>query len=208
MKNYFLLALLLISFSLTSQTIATTADGREVTLNDDGTYKWMDQTESEVTEVASNEDYFVGKHIDEMTDKVYYYSSKSLIAQDKAKGQGFRINYGIDGKNDESIKINSLTAKVVGFDCVEKSELLFLFEDGSKEKITSWNKFNCDGNAWFQLTGGQKKSLATKKINKIRYQNGRNFKSYTTELLPEEKDYFIQMHNSVESKNVVAKQFE
>ena len=38
-------------------------------------------------------------------------------------------------------------AKIVGLgSCVENVEMIVLFENGEKLK-TSWNKFNCEGNA-------------------------------------------------------------
>ena len=200
---------MLISFGVFAQTEATTDDGRKVLLNVDGTYTWV-ATEKKTEAVNENTEgeYYVGKHVDDMTDKIYYYSSKKLICQDKAKDEGFALSYNFDGKTDNTIKISGLSLKVVGLDCLENIELLFLFDDDSKLSIKSWNDFNCKGNAWYQLTSSQTKELGSKTIKKIRVQNGRNYKSYTHELEGADKSYLINMFKSVEAKDVRAKQLE
>ncbi len=200
---------MLVTVGAFAQTEATTNDGRKVTLNDDGTYTWIEtEKKTETANENTKGEYYVAKHVDDMTDKVYYYSSKKLICQDKSKGEGFGLSYQLDGKTDNAIKISGISLTVVGLDCLENTELLFLFDDGSKLSIKSWNKFNCKGNAWYQLTSSQTKQLASKSIKKIRVQNGRNYKSYTHELEGEDKSYLINMHKSVVAKDVRAKQFE
>jgi len=199
---------MLISISVFAQTEATTNDGRKVLLNDDGTYTWVTTEKEESSNEDTEEEYFIGKHVDDMTDKVFYYSSKKLICQDKAKGEGFALSYDFDGKTDNTIKISGLSLKVVGLDCVENTELLFLFDDDSKLSIKSWNDFNCKGNAWYQLTSSQTNELGSKTIKKIRVQNGRNYKSYTHELEGADKSYLINMFKSVENKDVRAKQLK
>jgi len=200
---------ILVSFGVFAQTEATTKDGRKVTLNDDGTYTWVEtEKKTETANENTEGEYYVAKHVDDMTDKVYYYSSKKLICQDKSKGQGFGLSYNFDGKTDNTIKIGGLSLKVVGLDCLENTELLFLFDDGSKLSIKSWNKFNCEGNAWYQLTSSQTKQLGSKTVKKIRVQNGSNYKSYTHELEGEDKSYLLNMYKSVEAKDVRAKQMK
>jgi len=209
-KTIFLvLTLMLISIGVFAQTEAKTNDGRKVLLNDDGTYTWV--ATGNITEAANENtegEYYIGKHIDDMTDKVYYYSSKNLICQDKAKGVGFNLSYQLSGKTDNTIKISGLSLKIVGLECLENTELLFLFDDSSKLSIKSWNDFNCKGNAWYQLTSSQTKQLGSKTINKIRVQNGRNYKSYTHELEGEDKSYLINIFKSVEAKDIRAKQLK
>lgn len=200
------LASMLIPFSVIAQTEATTNDGRKVLLNDDLTYSWVTEEKSETSNDNSAGELFVAKHVDDMTDKVYYYSSERLVCQDKAKDVGFALEYQIDGKSDNSIKITGFSLQVVGLECLENVELLFLFDDNSKLSLKSWNKFNCEGNAWYQLTASQIKELSSKSFKKIRVQNGRNYKSYTHELEGHDKNYLINMYKSVDSKDVRAKQ--
>lgn len=195
MKTTTLLVSLLFSFSLFSQTTASTSDGKEVLLNDDGTWKYAE------TLITAPSKIHVSKEVDDMTDKVYYYPSEKLICQDKSRG--FSLKFNIDGKTDNSIKVGGISVKVIGLECVEKTELLFLFEDDSKLSVTSWNKFNCKGNAWYKLTSVQLKSMSTKKIKKVRVQNGHNFKSYTHELSNEQSSYLIDSYQSIKDKNIV-----
>lgn len=200
---------ILLSIGVFAQTEATTNDGRKVLLNDDLTYTWVEtEKKTEAANENSAGEYYVAKHVDDMTDKIYYYSSKKLICQNKAKKEGFALSYQIDGKTDETVKVSGLSLKVVGLDCLENTELLFLFDDNSKLSIRSWNKFNCKGNAWYQLNSSQIKQLSSKSIKKIRVQNGRNYKSSTHELEDQDKHYLIKMYKSVEAKDVRAKQFE
>jgi hypothetical protein len=200
---------MLVAVGVFAQTEATTEDGREVTLNDDGTYSWVvTEKKTETANENTEGEYYIGKHVDDMTDKVYYYSSKKLICQDKSKGEGFALSYQLDGKTDNAIKISGLSLNVVGLDCLENTELLFLFVDGSTLSTKSWNKFNCKGNAWYQLTSSQTEQLASKTIKKIRVRNGRNYKSYTHELEGEDKNYLMNMHKIIEAKDIRAKQFE
>lgn len=203
------LASMIVTVGVFAQTEATTKDGRKVTLNDDNTYTW-DKTEKKTETINEHTkgEYYVAKHIDDMTDKVYYYSSKKLFCQDNSKTKGFSLTYLFEGKTDNDIKIRGLSLQVVGLNCLENTELLFLFDDSSKLSVKSWNKFNCKGNAWYQLTASQTKQLASKTIKKIRVENGRNYKSYTQELEGEDKSYLVNMHKSVVAKDVRAKQFE
>ena len=196
------------SLSLFAQTEATTNDGRKVLLNNDLTYTWVAEKITEVSNDNSTGEYYVAKHVDDMTDKIYYYSSEKLLCQDMAKGVGFALNYQFDGKTDNTVKISGLSLKVIGLDCLENTELLFLFDDNSKLSIKSWNKFNCKGDAWYELTSSQRKQLGSKSIKKVRVQNGQNYKSYTHELEGRDKNYLINMFKSVEAKDVRAKQFD
>ena len=90
--------------------------------------------------------------IDKMTDKEYFLSTKNLVGANTQKTQGFSITphfKSVDGKMYQS----GLILKNIGIgNCDEKDSLIFLFEDGTKITITSWNKFNCEGKAYFDLT--------------------------------------------------------
>ena len=208
MKNIIIASIvLLFSSNIIAQTEATTKDGRKVILNDDLTYSWVKvEEQTEKTSSVVGGEYYIEKQVDDMTDKVYYGPSKSLILQDKVSGKGFRLGFNFDGKTDESLKIGGLSAKVIGLDCLEKTIFFFLFEDDTKLSITSWNKFNCKGNAWYNLTESQTKELSTKAIKKIRVQNGRNFKTYTHTLESTDKNYFINMYKGFEAKDIRLKE--
>jgi hypothetical protein len=77
--------------------------------------------------------------------------------------------------------------------CVENNTFIVKFSDESKIELKSWNDFNCEGDAWFSVKEDNLKSLETKKITKIRVQNGRTFESFTMEVPEIDSDYFIQL---------------
>ena len=63
-----------------------------------------------------------------------------------------------------------------------------------------WNEFTCDGKVWCKVSDSDKEILATKKVSKIRIQNGRTFESYTHTLADGDKNYFIQLISAVKSQ--------
>lgn len=208
MKKLLILSILCFSsFNLSSQIKATTEDGRKVILNDNLTYTWVKSEEKSVSTKVDSK-FFIGKHVDEMTDKVYYYPSERIICIDKKSDVGFSLSLSLNGKDDNSVKVVGLNMKVVGLSCVENVSLIFLFDDGTKMNITSWNKFNCDGNAYYNLRTKELNQISTKSIKKVRVQNGRNLESYTHILEGSDKSHFINMYKSVADKKVVVKQLE
>jgi hypothetical protein len=62
--------------------------------------------------------------------------------------------------------------------------------------IFSWNKFNCEGNVYFDLTEEEYKTLSLNKINIIRFTNGRTQDSLTYSLKELEKDYFVRAYSN------------
>jgi hypothetical protein len=87
-------------------------------------------------------------------------------------------------------------------------KIYFLFEDESKFEVTNWNKFNCEGNAWFRVSKSNIEDLGKKPLKKIRIQNGRNYEAYTHELLDADKLYFINMVSAINNQRILDKQLE
>lgn len=129
---------------------------------------------------------------DEMTDKSFYQASERFIAANSEKNKGCAIDMLIEDKNGVVIA-NNMIVKMVGLEsCNENNNLIFLFEDGSKLNLNSWNKFNCKATAYFSLTKEHIELLSEKPISKVRITNGRSFKNYTSEI--EYKNYFIDLY--------------
>ena len=146
---------------------------------------------------------FVIEHcVDKMTDKEYYLASKNFVGSNIQKTEGFSITphfKNVDGK----IAQNNLILKNIGIgNCDEKDSLIFLFEDGTKITITSWNKFNCEGKAYFDLTEDDLEMLKTKHISTIRFVNGYSFESLTYNLKKEEKGFFINVFTNYIIKEI------
>lgn len=140
---------------------------------------------------------FIIEHcIDKMTDKEYYFAKKKLICANESKTRGFTIIP--DFRSTGGAYVNSgFSCRNVGIGtCDENDELIILFDDDSKITLTSWNKFNCEGNAYFRLSDEELADLSTKKINSIRFMNGRSYDSLTTTLKADQKDYFIRAYTN------------
>jgi hypothetical protein len=149
---------------------------------------------------------FYIKHLtDQMTDKQYFIASAGLLCTNDGD-VGFLIRPTFELKKGR-ITYTGLSVKSSGIgNCVENSEINFLFEDGSKLMDRSWNDFNCKGNSYFDF-----KSVLLSKVNKplkaVRFTNGREFKSFTYTLKPEETNYFIEVSNAVDQELVLNKGF-
>jgi hypothetical protein len=139
---------------------------------------------------------------DEMEDKTYYFPSQKIAIIDREKEIGFSVSAFIEEKGDELI-VNEIEVKSVGIgSCVEKDELILLFEDDSKMKLTSWNKFNCEGNSWFSIGKSEIKTISTKKIKKIKFTNGRSYDSLTGEVSEDRQAYFCELFYALSVKKL------
>lgn len=153
--------------------------------------------------IAKKDSVYVGKQVDDMEDKTYYYPSRAIVSIDKEKSQGFRLSSFIEGKKDDELFIKDLSLKMVGIGgCVENNILIIKFEDESKIELKSWNEFNCEGDAWFTIDEEQGTALANKKIIKVKVQNGRTFESYTVDIKPVDSDYFVQLYYAIKNKKI------
>lgn len=139
---------------------------------------------------------FIYYFVDELEDKTYYMPSSDLIITNSAKTEGAKISFHLTDKGVFSF----LTAKLVGLgNCYEDNKMIILFEDGLKITLTSWNKFNCDGDAYFSLNAEQRLSLSTLPIKTIRVTNGYTFESITVSE-GYNKKYFIQTFHCIDNK--------
>jgi len=101
----------------------------------------------------------------DLSGNCYIYPNKELIVANAAKDKGFKISADFKRKGTEgNLHLTGLLGTLVNIGgCCEKNELIFLFEDGSKMTLVSWNKFNCEGNAWYSIDAEEAEQLATKK---------------------------------------------
>jgi hypothetical protein len=138
---------------------------------------------------------FVIEHCkDKMTDKEYYFTQKKLICANTEKTKGFTITPNFNAKNGTIVNNGFMCKNVNIGNCDEKDVLIFMFSDESKLTLTSWNKFNCEGNAYFDFTESQLKELSLKTVTAIRFSNGRSHESLTSTLKEPEKDYFVRAY--------------
>lgn len=133
---------------------------------------------------------------DAMTGEEYFMPIDALLGINKEKTKGFSVLPNFKSINSVVTQDGLMCQAVNIGGCVENSSLIFLFLDDTKITITSWNKFNCDGNAYFYLTDSEYKELSTKKIKSIRFTNGRSFESLTHIVTEIESNYFISAYTN------------
>jgi len=141
-------------------------------------------------------DVKIYKYVNEMTDEVMYLSSYGVAVKNYDRGLGFAIKPYIDNK----INFTGLMVSQVGFGCNENDTLILLLENGQKINLTSWNKFNCDGDSYFKVNQGILYKLKNSPLKKAMFRNGRNYKSLTQEFEQFDKDYFIKVISIVEGR--------
>lgn len=133
---------------------------------------------------------------DKMTEKEYYFAEKKFIGANPEKTKGFTITPSFKAKDGAMVNNGFICKNVNIGSCDENDTLIFLFEDDSKITLTAWNKFNCEGNAYFDFTADQLALLSTKKTTTIRFTNGRTYESLTYNLKDAEKDYFVRVYSN------------
>jgi hypothetical protein len=151
-------------------------------------------TQSVFAQVKKDSVYVV-THIDEMDNTKYTYANRDLIVNNESITKGFIITPHISDEMRIEFTILVITAGFGG--CSENDELIILFKDGENIIKKSWNKFNCQGESYFNFNEQEYKKLQTTEISKIRMTNGRDFESYTGTVKLKDQRYFIQLFKSL-----------
>ena len=156
-----------------------------------------------VTIVSFGQNQIVHEH-DVMEDKNYYSLKKHLLVSDDGK-KGFIVDFYLGYKDNKVIyKGLTVTAAQIG-SCHENDQLIVLFDDGTKETFSMWNKFNCSGDVYLDWNGSGINTL-NKSVKAIRLSNGRTYDSYTKELTkPEDKQFFMNAISCIQKQDIVKK---
>jgi hypothetical protein len=145
----------------------------------------------------SQDSVYIIKDYDAMNEKTYIYPNRGMVVANEDKTKGFRLSPFIT----QDFKVGMLTAVIVGVgSCHENNEIIILFEDGSKITKTSWNKFNCKGDSYFNLSDKDLDKLRTTKLSKIRITNGYSHESFTEDVKDSDKDYLIKILQQLDNK--------
>ena len=136
----------------------------------------------------------IGQQIEKETD--------AFTGETKYKVNGYM---GERGNYDRSFTIIPSVQKntqgfILAFDginaCNERNEMIFVFENGDKATLYSFNKFNCKNVAYFKINKKQSHLLATYRLTMIRFKNGRSGQTIdVTEV--ENADYFINLYKNI-----------
>ena len=81
----------------------------------------------------------------------------------------------------------------VGSSCVENNTLYILLENDKLITLKSWNKFNCDGNSYFDFTKEDLQFLSESKIKLIRFVNGTDYAQFENTPDLDQKDFFVRV---------------
>lgn len=146
---------------------------------------------------------YIKKIIDPMEDAPFYLLSSDMVVSNLAKTKGARLDAFVSEKNG-GVAISDIAVKMIniGSNCVENNELVILFEDTTKITLVSWNKFNCDGDAWFHVSEDEVLKLSTLKIKKIKIINGSTYDSFTSDVKPLDADYYIQVYKAAKNGTI------
>jgi hypothetical protein len=151
----------------------------------------------------TSDSVYVVKETDAMSGKTYVYGSRDFICANDAGKIGFRISTHI---NSDKLSFSMITATMVGIGgCNENDEIIILFENGEKITKTSWKKFNCDGETYFNMNEKDIQLLRTQPLSKIRMTNGRTYDSYTGDVKQKDKRYFIQLFYALDNNLITDK---
>lgn len=153
--------------------------------------------------------FHIQKFTDQMTDIEYFSASEDLLCAGKEMGfritPVFKMEKGEIDKENQWVVFDGLIIKSAGIgNCVENAEVIFLFEDGTKTSVTSWNKFNCEGKSYFNSRLGLFDFLC-KPIKAIRFTNGRTYDSYTHKPVGTQKNFFISVKTAIDNQWIVDK---
>jgi hypothetical protein len=153
-----------------------------------------------ITLFAQTDSVYVIKSSDEMSGKTYIYGSKNLVISNDTKEKGFIVDTYID----DNLSIRMITVVMVGIgNCNENDEIIILFENGEKITKKSWKSWNCDGEAYFNITKLEMEMLRTLPMAKIRMTNGISYDSYTGDVIVKDKRYFIQLLYALDNKLIL-----
>ena len=142
----------------------------------------------------------VVKNTDAMSGEIYVYPNRDFVCANETKTKGFKVTPVLK----QNLLFEWIAVTMVGVGgCNENDEMIILFENGEKIIKKSAHKFNCKGNAYFNISDSDMKLLKTQPMSKIRMTNGRTYESYTGDVTDKNKRYFIQLFNAIENKIIV-----
>ena len=141
-----------------------------------------------------------------MTDECTYYSSQNMVVANETKTIGFTMDVRIVEKNDKLSVADIMVLSVNIGNCNENDKLILMLSDSTKLSLVSWNKFNCEGNAWFNLKESDVNRLGSNKIIKAYFQNGRSYESYSSIIGSEDQDYFVKIIADCRENKFIVKQ--
>lgn len=138
----------------------------------------------------------------DLSGECLYYPSEQIVVANEKATTGFTISADLTDKNG-NLQIDGFICNLYNIGaCCEKNQLTLMFEDNSIITLLSWNDFNCDGNAYFNITKAQLDKLCTLKIIKAQIKNGYSFDSFQNSISASQQDYFITISNDIKNNKI------
>ncbi len=190
--------LLIASFILCSQFLvaqinATTATGKEVILNENGTWEYVKETDTQsqaqISEDCSN---FIKKVTSKKNGYQSLVSKETLVVSDDGGHTGF----GIEAFTDLRANAFVINVKAVGAgDCVNEDTINILFRDGTTIELKNDEGLNCKAKYTIYFGGSfgrqkEKEDLATKEIKTMRASTSRG--SLERDFTPEQSKQLMK----------------
>lgn len=140
---------------------------------------------------------YIIKKIDEMSGETSVRVNRFLWLGDDDGVSRFAVSPHIEV--DSVFSLVSVIMMDMG-NCNENDEIIILFDNGERIIKKSFNKFNCDGIALFDMNKEEIQLLRTQPISKIRITNGYTHDSYTSYVKENDKRYFIKLFYILDNK--------
>lgn len=153
------LALFLVLFStqVFPQLKGTTQDGKEILLNEDGTWTFIEVPVEKDTSLDLQCEDLIAKEIDKVTGKYTVSAKEPLVISNKDED---KLNF-LFVKGDKDIIIMVIQALGAGGCIDDDDKINILFRDGTRLELRNNGKFNCDAmnTQYFGGLFGKKKEL-------------------------------------------------
>jgi hypothetical protein len=132
----------------------------------------------------------VRKEVDEFTNEVCFKVDKNLEFEEISLNPFLRT-FSKDKTQCFEILVKS------NLKCAKSSQLIIVFEDGSKAYLKSVNS-EC---SFFRLNDSAMRKLKTKKITKLKLTDTNTLESIT--VVNQNSDYFIKLYEEISLKNII-----
>ena len=156
-----------VTFTFGQTQNATTDDGKNIILNSDGTWEYVQKEEVTSTNLDPNDcSNWIKTEEDKVSGKSYTSMKDYLIISKDGGKKGFGISMFLIRKGSIIFSIKAVGAG----NCIDKGDKInILFKDGTRLELASESDFNCKGNATVYFGGvfGKKSQLNELKAKMI-----------------------------------------
>lgn len=140
--------------------------------------------------IIKNQKYF--------NNNTQYSTSHMLVVFNERKNAGLLITPII--RNDD-IQVHTLEVLTYGLGPAQECVLVFVYEDGTKERFDSYSSLSQTGSAYFVVES--QRFLTQKRIKSVRITNGYNCQTFSDKVPDISQDYFIKLFSMLDNRQIV-----